>query len=283
MFLDTITRPNKVESVIKTLNFLEKENVSNQTIYDLYQPKEVNESDVQDQIKATLKVLKRLSLIDDNNKLTFKLKPEEEIKDYVLKSFDEIVLNENSEEKWFALFYSFILSENKDISGSYEQYSTAFNKNKFGNEIRPTNQLNGTKLGHYFSWYNYIGLGQNQQKLIFVNPYHRIKRKLKIIFNEKNNLSMDQFVRKMGDACPELDGGNVFKIIENDWSLTNRKLSKGLQRSLVQLHIEKDLQLVSRSDARDFWIFEDVDLFKGSVVGLDTNQISGVQIFGEKK
>ena len=28
MFLDTITRPNKVESVIKTLNFLEKENVS---------------------------------------------------------------------------------------------------------------------------------------------------------------------------------------------------------------------------------------------------------------
>ena len=94
---------------------------------------------------------------------------------------------------------------------------------------------------------------------------------------------MDQFVRKMGDACPELDGGNVFKIIKNDWSLTNRKLSKGLQRSLVQLHIEKDLQLVSRSDARDFWIFEDVDLFKGSVVGLDTNQISGVQIFGEKK
>ena len=84
----------------------------------MYQPKEVNESDKQEQIKETLKVLKRLSLIDDNNKLTFKLKPEEEIKDYVLKSFDEIVLNENSEEKWFALFYSFILSENKDISGS---------------------------------------------------------------------------------------------------------------------------------------------------------------------
>ena len=58
MFLDTITRPNKVESVIKTLNFLEKENVSNQTIYDLYQPKEVNESDKQEQIKETLKVLK---------------------------------------------------------------------------------------------------------------------------------------------------------------------------------------------------------------------------------
>ena len=201
----------------------------------------------------------------------------------MLKSFDEIVLNENSEEKWFALFYSFILSENKDISGSPEQFSTAFNKNKFGNESRPTNQLNGTKLNHYFSWYNYIGLGQTQQKLLFVNPYHRIKRKLNIIFNEKNNLSMDQFVRKMGDACPELDGGNVFKIIKNDWRLTNRKLSKGLQRSLVQLHIEKNLQLVSRSDARDFWIFEDIDLFKGSVVGLDTNQISGVQIFGEKK
>ena len=52
----------------------------------------------------------------------------EPIKDYVLKSFDEIVLNENSEEKWFALFYSFILSENKDISGSPEEFSTAFNK-----------------------------------------------------------------------------------------------------------------------------------------------------------
>ena len=55
MFLDTITRPNKVESVIKTLDFLEKENVSNQTIYDLYQPKEVIECDKQEQIKETLK------------------------------------------------------------------------------------------------------------------------------------------------------------------------------------------------------------------------------------
>ena len=42
------------------------------------------------------------------------------------------------------LYLSFILSENKDISGSPEQFSTAFNKNKFGNESRPTNQLNGT-------------------------------------------------------------------------------------------------------------------------------------------
>ena len=51
MFLDTLTRPNKIESLIKTLHFCEKEDISDKVIFDLYQPIGLNENDTQSQIK----------------------------------------------------------------------------------------------------------------------------------------------------------------------------------------------------------------------------------------
>ena len=275
MFLDTITRPNKIESLIKTLNFFEKEDIKDKVIFDLYQPKGLNEKDTQGQIQATLKVAKKLNLVDNNNKLTFPYKSEDEIKKQILKHFDEIVLKEKSEEKWFALFYSFILSKNKDIIiGSYDKLATEFNTNLFGQQ-KPENQLNEVKLRHHVSWYNYIGLGQTHQSLIFVNPFDRIKRNLSNIFQNGKNLTIDQFITKISEFCPELDGGLIFKIANPKWVSVERKLSKGMQRSLLQLHIEKNIKLISDRDARDFWIFEDIDLISGEY-GLDTQEISGV-------
>ena len=218
MFLDTITRPNKIESLIKTLNFFEKEDIKDKVIFDLYQPKGLNEKDTQGQIQATLKVAKKLNLVNDNNKLTFPYDSEDEIKKQILKRFDEIVLKDKSEEKWFALFYSFILSKNKDIgsSSSYAKLATEFNRYLFGQE-KPDNQLNETKLNHHFSWYNYIGLGQTHQSLIFVNPFDRIKRNLRNIFQKIKNLTIDQFITKISEFCPELDGGLIFEIANPKW------------------------------------------------------------------
>ena len=124
------------------------------------------------------------------------------------------------------------------------------------------------------SWYNYIGLGQTHQSLIFVNPFDRIKRNLSNIFQNGKNLTIDQFITKISEFCPELDGGLIFKIA-NINGFQQRKLSKGIQRSLLQLHIEKNIKLISDRDARDFWIFEDIDLISGEY-GLDTQEISGV-------
>ena len=52
-----------------------------------------------------------------------------------------------------------------------------------------------------------------------------------------------------------------------------------MQRSLLQLHIEKNIKLISVEMQR-LWIFEDIDLISGEE-GLDTQEISGVNFIGD--
>lgn len=122
----------------------------------------------------------------------------------------------------------------------------------FGGKTQP-NRFNLSKYRGLRRWFRYSGLGWHDSEDCFhPNPYERLARRLPVIFGEQRELAIDEFMERLSENCPELDGGHLYLKANRGWDRGARSLSLGLAHALVDLHSDGLLRLNCPLDS-DGW------------------------------
>jgi hypothetical protein len=175
----------------------------------------------------------------------------------LLTALDDTVLSDTNVEPFLARFYSYILSLDKDgcSKKSNDEWARDFERDVFGGH-RPDNPFNATKLTGLHRWMGYVGLGWYDSSEVFQpNPYERLLRRLRTIFVGKaKQLTGDEFMFRVANACPELDGGDIFKQANKHYNAEARVCTLGLSHALVDLHLDGYIQLFCPPDSRGWSI-----------------------------
>jgi hypothetical protein len=105
----------------------------------------------------------------------------------------------------------------------------------------------------------YMGLGWYDPSGVFQpNPYFRLQRSLRTIFGKTKRLSIDEFMSRLASACPELDGGDIFKRSNKQYDTQARNCTLGLSHALVDLHLDDYIKLFCPQDSRG-WSVESAE------------------------
>lgn len=119
-----------------------------------------------------------------------------------------------------------------------------------------------TTLHNLYYWCWYLGFGEifggsknrDSVKLFMPNPVAILELKLSVIFEDSMVLRIDDFLKKLGDVIPVLDGGNIRNEVELallDQSKTvDENISETLSYAIKQLALKKKISFEKRSDAR---------------------------------
>ena len=251
MFTDGRVTPLHLETLIDVLRRLGNRKMTRETIYGVLQPKGITSS--QDQSKNTVRAAIELNMVVENEGGELELaetgKGRRSVRECVLEAIDQYVLASTDVEYYFALFYSYMLGLNRDtLKGTREDWVRAFNRDVFDNK-RQTNPFNAEKWSGLHRWFVYVGLGWNDPNGDFqCNPYERTKRRLPDIFGGDKRLDDDTFMERLAIACPELDGGGLFKQANRNAS-NSRYCTLGLSHALIELHLEGYIKLHCSPDS----------------------------------
>jgi hypothetical protein len=258
MFTDSPATPVRVEVLLDVLVKYPK-GLKRDVIYDLLQPVPLSEGG-QLTAKDTISSVLQLGLVVEEEKSTIKLSTEynnRKSPQYnILKTADSMVLSRLEVEYHLALFYAYYLGLNKEIykraDFGREDWVNEFNKDVFNNEPQ-NNPFNKTKHTGLDRWLSYLGLGWYDSSEQFqANPYERVHRSLPIIFGSKSKIDSDQFMVKLGEVCPELDGGQIFLQANRyrSYKPEAKQCTLGLSHALVDLHEDEIIKLDCPVDSR---------------------------------
>jgi hypothetical protein len=214
---------------------------------------------------VTIRAAVELGLADERNdiiSLSPAYRKEKNLNSAILKAFDERVLSVVEVEKYFALFYSYLLGLGIDVNQRRKQSNDAwvsqFNHDVY-DDVRQPDPFNVTKLTGLYRWFSFVGLGWYDPAGTFqANPYERIQRSLSLMFERRRKLEADQFMTALGKACPELDGGEIFRQANRSWESIQRRCTLGLSHALIELHLDEILRLDCPADSLG-WIIEDAE------------------------
>lgn len=251
MFTDGPVTPLHIETLVDVLRRLGNRKMTREAIYALLQPKGIAKS--QDQSQNTVRAAIELNLVVEKEgsglELTEAAKGRRFVRDCVLDGIDQFVLARTDIEYYFALFYSYMLGlNNNTVRGTRDDWVRAFNRDVFNNK-QQTNPFNAEKWSGLHRWLVYAGLGWNDPSDTFqCNPYGRVKRRLPAIFNEDKKLDDDTFMARLAVACPELDGGEIFRQANRNASDT-RHCTLGLSHALTELHLDSQITLYCSPDS----------------------------------
>lgn len=263
MFTDGPVTPTRVETLLDLVRSLPaKKNIDRAMLYELLQPEGLPEVDPKkrDPAKDTIKAALDLKLIEETDnkliKVGFNRNDTRTSTQILLDALDSHVLASAEVEPYFAKFYSYVLSLNKngDVNKSNDEWAREFEREVYGH--RPTNPFNKEKLTGLYRWMGYVGLGWYDTNDVFQpNPYERLRRRLRTIFTGKSKqLTGDEFMFRLASACPELDGGDIFKQANKHFSPESRVCSLGLSHALVDLHLDGYIKLFCPPDSRGWSI-----------------------------
>lgn len=266
MFTDGPVTPMRVETFINTIRQLGTRKLDREKLLKLHQPEGLpglKEDSRRDQAARTFTAARELGLIEVEDsgrvQLSFDRNDSRLTRTIVLEALDEQVLGGSLEtEPYFALFYSFLLSLGKEgtTNRSGDEWAVEFERAVFAGE-RPPNPFNSTKYSGLLRWFHYSGLGWHDSKGIFqANPFDRVLRRLPVIFDDKKELSSEEFMAGLSESCPELDGGDVFKRAHAGWNPEGKNCTLGLSHALVELHAENKIRLHCPRDSRGWSIIE---------------------------
>jgi hypothetical protein len=255
MFTDDLVTPRRLEIILDVLRGFPKREWKKELLYQLVQPDGLPEKTGQrQQAKATIAAADELGLIEEGTGGVVRLKgkTQRSTRELVLEAIDREVLATTQIEPWFAPFYSYLLwlGEKAAKGLSRDAWAAAFNRDVL-NDRPAKNQFNGTKYSGLLRWFSYAGLGWTDSLGIFQpNPYGRVARGLPVVFDGDARLTSDDFMSRIGAACPELDGGTIFRQTNTNWTPDARLCSLGLSHALVDLHLDKVLVLAGTVDSR---------------------------------
>jgi hypothetical protein len=267
LFTDGPVTPTRVETLLDLLRGLpHNKKIDRDMLYQLLQPEGVPEIDPKkrDAAKDTVRAARELELIEETAdkliKIKFARNDSRAATNILLDALDLKVLASTDVEPYFAKFYSYILSLDKQgvIDKSHDDWAREFERDVYGH--RPSNPFNKEKLFGLHRWMGYLGLGWYDSYGIFQpNPYERLLRRLKTIFSGRTKkLDSDEFMSRLADSCPELDAGAIFKQANKHYNSEGKVCTLGLSHALVDLHLDGYIELFCPADSHG-WSIELAD------------------------
>jgi hypothetical protein len=256
VFTDQPVTPTRLETLIDLLRGT-RHQFDREKLGLVLQPDElpkVTEDSRRDQTRAVVKAAKDLGLLDDAGtalRLTLRKGETRPAREIVLQALDERVLAHAEVEPYFALFYAWLLGQGgeADVRRTSEGWAVAFETTVFPGG-RPQNPFNVPKHDGLHRWMAYAGLGWYDTEGVFqANPYERVARSLASIFGSERRLPGDEFLQRLCDRCPELDGGALFVLANPGWQRDARACTPGLSHALVDLHLDGRLVLTCARDS----------------------------------
>lgn len=283
MFTDGPVTPTRLETLIDLMREFSNRRITREILFDLLQPETLPAVDPKkrDGAEQTLAAARELGLViqenDNKLKLTFEANNRQNTRQLILNALDEKVLANENVEPYFARFYSYLLGLNFDgiKNRTRVEWVSKFERDVFGGE-RLTNPFNDTKLSGLNRWFSFTGLGWYDSSNIFQpNPYERLLRCLPLIFGKEKKITGEVFMQRLSQYCPELDGGEIFRMANRTYNSELKICTLGLSHALVDLHQDKKIRLVCPRDSRG-WSIESAEPPTGD--GLDSSRIDSIEI-----
>lgn len=259
MFTDSEATPARVEMLLEVVRKMSSRKLDALTIRQLLQPAGLpGLSSKSDQAGSMIAAARELDLIEDNADgmiRATRTRDNRTARAAVIEAIDERVLDSDKIEPWFALFYAFLLGRDASAASGPEagtNWEARFERELFGG-AKQNNRFNETKYRGLRRWFRYCGLGWHDGDDCFhPHPYERVFRQLPAIFNQVRELPVDEFMARLSERCPELDGGHLFLRANPGWDRSARMVSLGLSHALVDLHLDGGLILSCPLDS-DGW------------------------------
>ena len=255
MFTDGPASPTRLEVLLEVVASKPK-GLNRKDLYDLMQPESLRSKTTKatDNVKAGIE----LGLLYEDTGSIIRLHESYEKKlsshKNILRALDEKVLRNSEIEYYFALFFAYYLGLNKEIyickDWDGDKWSKQFNEVVF-NDVPQKNRFNSDKYGKFSNWLNYMGLGWYDSSGLFnPDPTERILRSLPKIFGKEKKLKGDDFMVKLGETCPELDGGEMFLQANKYYDAKTKQCTLGLSQALIGMHEDGFVRLTCPVDSR---------------------------------
>lgn len=252
MFTDQPVTPLHVESLLTFLRANSNRKLTRDDIRNSFQPPSITTK--QKQSHNAVKASIELGLISEGKEKVLELSSAAKSKKtptaILREALDSNVLASKEVENYLALFYSYMLGLNQKALGrSGEEWTIGFQRDVFDNQPQE-NQFNTTKLTGLHRWMSYMGLGWYDQKGEFqCAPFERLQRSLSMIFQKQKKLECDEFMHRLSEACPELDGGKFFLEANKSYDANAKQCTLGLSHTLVDLHLGGFIKLHCPKDS----------------------------------
>lgn len=174
-----------------------------------------------------------------------------------------ILLPENNENFWssennkssdFTRALSWILSQNiYDIKTKYQDIEEIENHQVLDKNYKFFQ--NDTRWAGFSDWVLALGWGWSSNNSIQIDPTEAIKLVLAEVFNNKKELSIEEFIKNLSDILPVIDNGKYRIEVEKNlnkqyWKETNEKeLSLSLSLALKNLELQDYISFSKKSDS----------------------------------
>jgi len=263
MFTDDQTTPVRLEILIDLLRGSPR-GIPRESVNRLLQPEPLS-GEKTGAARATIRAALDLEVATEQGD-TLKLSEaakKVDTRSAVLKAIDRRVLSTTEVELYFALFFSYHLGMDKAAQSARRDgpaWVKGFNQTVFRGEEQ-TNAFNPTKLSGLHRWFGYAGLGwydPGSTQEFQPNPYERLRRALPRIFGKSKKLTSEDWMTRLGEQCPELDGGLLFRQANPRYSAESKKCSLGLSHALVELDLDGVIHLSRPADSAG-WSIEDAE------------------------
>ena len=259
MFTDQPVTPSRVECLIDLLREYSRQEWTRAKIVAVLQPKGLPDLEsTSEQAAATIKAALELGLVtqDGGSMKLESIERRTNTREVLLGQLDKRFLASTDIEPYFAPFYSYLISlgPKGTIKKSRVAWANDFNREcpQMAGVQNPFNQAKHTGLDR---WYVYTGHGWFDPEGAFqANPYERILRHLARIFADSPKLSGDEFLTKVGECCPELDNGAIFRRTCPNHNPEARIVTLAVSHSLVDLHLDNCIRLHCAPDSRGWSI-----------------------------
>jgi len=259
MFTDSEATPARVEMLLEVVRSMSGRKLDAPTIRQLLQPEGLpgltSKSEQAQRIIFAARELELIAEQPDGMIRPTRPRDNRSARSALIDAIDDKVLNDDKVEPWFALFYAFLLGRDESAGAGPQpgiDWETRFERELFS-AIKPSNRFNLDKYRGLRRWFRYSGLGWHDSDDRFhPNPYERIARKLPAVFGKNRDLAVDAFIDRLSEVCPELDGGHIFLRANPGWDRAGRATSLGLAHALVDLHLDRVIQLNCPLDS-DGW------------------------------
>jgi len=256
MFTDSYVTPRRLEVLISVLREYSRRDWKRETLYHTLQPEGLSGGvSNRDPARATIAAASELGLVEEKAgviELAPRAEAKRPVRHTVLDALDREVLAKTDVEPWFGLFYAFQLGLGAEGAKpcTADNWAKRFLAEALHSVPYP-NPFNGTKHSGLMRWFPYAGLGWIDGRRTFqANPYERLRRALPHVFGTSKRLNGDDFMVGLANACPELDGGNLFRQVNGSWDVRGKVCTLGLSHALVDLHLAGHLRLVGTVDSR---------------------------------
>lgn len=282
MFTDSPTIPTQLEVLLDVVHALRHRKASPNTLGQLIQPKGLPDlKSSSSQMANHLFAARELELVaadaDNDIRLTYSVRGEHQPRRAILAAFDRIALADDRVEKWAGRFYAYLIVQDNDTLRRDQARARA---DRFMADLPSTvdkgNPMNDTKYRALERWYVYVGLGWTDPDDVFTpDPTERLRRALPAIWGEDRKLGADQFMDRVAQACPELDGGALFsEVTTHAYSPSARRCTQALAGALRRLHEEGEFTLHCPFDNKG-WSLEKAGI--GPVPGQASSRFDSVE------